>query len=255
MKIEKFTKSEFGTLTTITSDKTGIVMFIGKEIAELWGHTNLRQSVNRLCEKTEFMVVKLSKHKQFKEQLLSNNLLQSSNAPSIMLLTESAVYKLALASNLEKAKPFRDWVTAEVLPSIRKKGYYSIANQSEAILIHTNVSVQKQNSKEVNKKHFIEQGIESVIEHNRQSMILHTGKTPSQWKKIGKEKGLKSKETSSGKEVLRHIKPEIACAMSFTDSLVAKGFDLKTISELSLKAAVPLFQGMIELGIKPKELE
>ena len=43
--------------------------------------------------------------------------------------------------------------------------------------------------------------------------------------------------------------------MSFTDSLVAKGFDLKTISELSLKAAVPLFQGMIELGIKPKELE
>jgi len=42
--------------------------------------------------------------------------------------------------------------------------------------------------------------------------------------------------------------------MSFTDSLVKKGFDLNTVSELSLKAAVPLFQGMIELGVKPSEL-
>ena len=43
--------------------------------------------------------------------------------------------------------------------------------------------------------------------------------------------------------------------MSFSDSLVKQGFDLKTVSELSLKAAVPLFQGMIELGINPQTLE
>lgn len=254
MQIAKFTKSEFGTLTTLTSDKTGVVMFLAPEIGKMWGHSNMKQVVNRILNESEYKVITKSKHPEFFKELVSNNLLPS-KAQRIQLVTESAVYKLALASNLEKAKPFRDWVAAEVLPSIRKKGYYSIANQSEAILIHTNVSIQKQNSKDVNKKHFIEQGLESVIEHNRQSMILHTGKTLSQWKKIGKDKGLKSKETSSGKEVLRHIQPEMACAMSFTDSLVSKGFDLKTVSELSLKAAVPLFQGMIELGIKPKELE
>lgn len=254
MQINKFTKSDFGTLTTLTSDKTGVVMFLAPEIGKMWGHSNMRQVVNRILNESEYKVITKSKHPEFFKELVSNKLLPS-KAQRIQLITESAVYKLALASNLEKAKPFRDWVTSEVLPSIRKKGYYSIANQSEAILIHTNVSIQKQNSKDVNKKHFIEQGIESVIEHNRQSMLLHTGKTPSQWKKIGKEQGLKSKETASGKEVLRHIQPEIACAMSFTDSLVSKGFDLKTVSELSLKAAVPLFQGMIELGIKPKELE
>jgi hypothetical protein len=43
--------------------------------------------------------------------------------------------------------------------------------------------------------------------------------------------------------------------MSFTDSLVQQGFDLKTVSELSMKAALPLFQGMLELGIKPAELK
>jgi len=255
MKIDKFQKQEFGSLTTITSEKTGITMFIGKEIAELWGHTNLTQAVGRLCNNNEFKLIKLSKFLDFKNQLLSNNLLTSSKANSIMLITESAVYKLALSSNLENARPFRDWVTSEVLPSIRKNGYYSFADQTEKILIHTNVSIQKQNSKEINHKNFIEAGIESVIEYNKQSCLLHTGKTPHEIKEIGKQTGLKSKDRNSAKEVLRHTKPELACAMSFTDDMVKKGFDLKTVSELSLNCAVPLFQGMIELGMKPKELK
>lgn len=255
MKIDKFIKQEFGTLTTITSEKTGIVMFVGNEIAKMWGHTNLRQAINRICNKDEFSVIKFKNYPDFKKQLLSNGLLQSSNAPSITMLKESALYKLALASNLEKAKPFRDWVASEVLPSIRKHGYYSLANQTNAVLIHTNVAIQKSNSKDINAKNYIEKGIESVIEYNRNSCLLHTGKTPSEIKKMGLDVGLKSSERNSAKEVLRHTKPELACAMSFTDSLVKKGFDLKTVSELSLKSAVPLFQGMLELGIKPDELE
>lgn len=253
MKIEKFTRSEFGTLTTITSKKTGVVMFMAAEIGRMWGHTNVKQAVNRLLNESEYKVIQKSVYPDFFKILVSNNLLPS-KAQRTQLLTESGVYKLALASNLEKAKPFRDWVTSEVLPSIRKRGYYSIANQSNAIMIHTNTSIQKTNSKDINAKNFIEKGIESVIEYNRMSCLLHTGKTPKEVIKDAKEKGLKSKETTSAKEVLRHTKPELACAMSFTDSLVKKGFDLKTISELSLKSAVPLFQGMIELGINPKEL-
>jgi len=254
MKIDKFTKAEFGTLTTITSDKTGVVMFIAPEIGKMWGHTNMKQVVSRILNKEEYKVISKSEYPEFFGQLVSNKLLPS-KAQRIQLVTESGMYKLALASNLEKAKPFRDWVTSEVLPSIRKNGYYSIANQSESILIHTNVSIQKSNSKDINKKNLIEKGLDSMIEYNRNSCILHTGKTPSELKEIGKKEGLKSIERTSAKEVLRHLKPELACAMSFTDSLVNKGFDLKTVSELSLKSAVPLFQGMIELGIKPKELQ
>jgi anti-repressor protein len=255
MQIDKFQKQEFGSLTTITSEKTGIVMFVGKEIAKNWGHTNLTQSMSRILNKDEYKKINLKKYPDFKKQLLNNNLLSSSNASFITLLTESGMYKLALASNLDKAKPFRDWITSEVLPSIRKHGYYSIANQSNAILMHTNVSIQKSNSKDINSKNYIEKGLESVIEYNRDSCLLHTGKTTHEIKELGKQKGLKTIERNSAKEVLRHIKPELACAMSFTDSLVKQGFDLKTVSELSLKSAVPLFQGMIELGVNPKELE
>jgi len=255
MKIEKFTKSEFGTLTTITNQNTGVSMFVGQEVAKIWGHTNLTQAIKSAKLNTdEYKVIRLIKYPEFKADLTNSGLVTSKTS-MFTLLTESGMYKLALASNLDKARPFRDWVTSEVLPSIRKHGYYSIADQNEKILIHTNVSIQKQNSKDINAKNYIEKGKDGMIEYNKNSCLLHTGKTPAEWKKSAKDNGLPSVQRTSAKEVLRHTKPELACAMSFTDDLVNKGFDLKTISELSLKCAVPLFQGMIELGINPKELE
>lgn len=49
------------------------------------------------------------------------------------VVNEPGVYQLLLGSNVEKAKPFRKWVTSEVLPSIRKTGGYSLS-QSRAQL-------------------------------------------------------------------------------------------------------------------------
>ncbi len=254
MKINKFTNNAFGTLTTITSP-TGLTLFVAQEVAEMWGHTNFRRAIRVTCNKDEYKVLKLKKFKKFKEQLLANGLIKNAQAPSITMLTESAMWKLVLSSNLKKAIPFRDWVTAEVLPSIREKGYYSIADQTQAMMIHSDTNIQKQNSKDINKKNFITAGVEAIIDYNRTSFILHTGTSPSKMKEYGKSIGLNSKQTASGKEVLRNIDPGMACALSFTDSLTAKGFDLKTVSELSLKCALPLFNGMIEIGIRPHELK
>jgi thioesterase domain-containing protein len=44
-----------------------------------------------------------------------------------MVISESGLYTLIMRSNKEQAKPFRRWVTGEVLPSIRKTGGYSVA--------------------------------------------------------------------------------------------------------------------------------
>ena len=254
MIVSKFEKQEFGTLTTITSEKTGVVMFIAAEVGDMWGHTNLTSVTRSLLNKNEVLTIKKSQYKDLFRIFVSEQILKP-KAQRIQLITESALYKLALASNVDKAKPFRDWVAGEVLPSIRKNGYYTIANQTERIMIHADTKIQKQNSKDINAKNFIEKGLESVIEYNRMNCLKHTGLLPHQVKDYGKQKGLKSAERTSAKEVLRHIKPELACSMSFVDDLVKKGFDFNTVSDLSLRAAVPLFQGMIELGIKPKELD
>lgn len=44
------------------------------------------------------------------------------------IINESGLYSLILSSKLPSAKEFKHWVTAEVLPSIRKNGAY-IRNQ------------------------------------------------------------------------------------------------------------------------------
>ncbi len=43
------------------------------------------------------------------------------------IISESGLYSVILRSDKPEAKPFRKWVTSEVLPSIRKTGSYSLA--------------------------------------------------------------------------------------------------------------------------------
>ena len=42
-------------------------------------------------------------------------------------ITEPQFYKLAIKANNETAERFQDWVTTEVLPSIRKNGSYKLS--------------------------------------------------------------------------------------------------------------------------------
>lgn len=50
-------------------------------------------------------------------------------------VTESGLYTVILRSRSEKAKSFRRWVTHEVLPSIRKQGYYSLLSDEQLLNI------------------------------------------------------------------------------------------------------------------------
>ena len=49
---------------------------------------------------------------------------------NVSIITESGLYNVILRSDKPEAKPFRKWVTSEVLPSIRKSGGY-IAGQDQ----------------------------------------------------------------------------------------------------------------------------
>lgn len=48
-------------------------------------------------------------------------------------VNESGMYDVILRSDKAEAKPFRRWVTAEVLPSIRKTGGYSVSSQAPVL--------------------------------------------------------------------------------------------------------------------------
>ena len=50
------------------------------------------------------------------------------------MITEPQLYFILMRSDKPNAKHFRHWVTKEVLPSIRKKGYYGSINQNNTTI-------------------------------------------------------------------------------------------------------------------------
>ena len=49
----------------------------------------------------------------------------------LIMLTEPHIYYVLMRSKAKKARSFRQWVVSEVLPSIRKNGYYNTTEQKE----------------------------------------------------------------------------------------------------------------------------
>lgn len=68
-------------------------------------------------------------------------------------LTESGVYKLVFKSNKPQAERFSNWVTDEVLPSIRKHGAYLTPDKVEEVLLNPDTIIKiAQNLKEEQEK-------------------------------------------------------------------------------------------------------
>ena len=171
-----------------------------------------------------------------------------------VFINESAVYKLAFRSRKPEAERFTDWIAGEVIPQIRKTGKY-IPNPQGVLALsqHTNTEVQKIMSKTINAHNNSLGGREEIINYNVANCRAHTGKMPFQIKEFGKRQGLKSKERTSAKEVLRKLEPESACSMSLADNLVSEGFEPHKVFEVT-KEASKVFKGMLKLGATPAEL-
>nr|WP_321484275.1 BRO family protein [uncultured Cohaesibacter sp.] len=50
-----------------------------------------------------------------------------------LVISESGLYKLVMRSDKPEAKKFQDWVTRDVLPTIRKTGQYNASAAAEAV--------------------------------------------------------------------------------------------------------------------------
>ena len=62
-------------------------------------------------------------------------------------LTESGVYKLIFKSHKEEAERFQDWVTDDVLPSIRKTGSYSSKKKVDPAIKEKEIEARLKNAK------------------------------------------------------------------------------------------------------------
>ena len=105
-----FNHPQFGNLRSVLID--GEPFFVGSDVAKALGYTNPSKA--------------LSDHvpdKFKKEGITIRYPVGGTNSP--VLINEAGLYKLIMRSKMPKAEEFSDWACGEVLPSIRKYGFYS----------------------------------------------------------------------------------------------------------------------------------
>ena len=66
----------------------------------------------------------------------------TSGIQQITFVTESGMYEVVIRSDSEKAKPFRKWVTSEVLPTIRKHGVYATPDTIEKMISDPDTAIK-----------------------------------------------------------------------------------------------------------------
>ena len=132
-----------GEVRTLTVD--GEPYFIGKDVAEILGYTNPTKAMQDHVDE---------------EDMTFNETLKLSRQAGAWLINESGLYSLILSSKLPTAKKFKHWITAEVIPSIRKHGAYmteqtieqALTNPDFLIQLATQLKTEKEKNKSLEVK-------------------------------------------------------------------------------------------------------
>lgn len=120
-QIQIFSSSEFGEIRTVVIDNEP--WFVGRDVANALGYSKPQKAIRDRVRERDTLKQGISD---------INNHMQE-----MLIINESGLYRLIFGSQLPSAEKFQDWVYDEVLPSIRKTGFYqapmSIDDQIELL--------------------------------------------------------------------------------------------------------------------------
>ncbi len=130
---------EFGEIRSVVVD--GEPLFVAKDVCDVLGIVKYRDAVARLDddEKGRPVIVDTLSGKQ-----------------SMATINESGLYNLIFQSRKPEARAFRKWVTGEVLPNIRKHGFYMTP---EVAMSAKNVKRLRKQMLEQMRKYLIEEDV------------------------------------------------------------------------------------------------
>ena len=109
-----------------TVQKDGEPWWVLKDICEVLGISKYRDTAARL-EDDE------------REPIRVDTL---GGAQEMLCVNESGLYNVIIRSDKPEAKPFRKWITSEVLPSIRKHGAYMTPETLEAAILNPDLLIR-----------------------------------------------------------------------------------------------------------------
>lgn len=141
--------------------------------------------------------------RRLEEDVISNHPLETNGGiQQFTFVNEEGLYDVILGSRKESTKPFRKWVTSEVLPSIRKTGSYSVkprttiemlAIQAQAMVelerkqreqeqrlyetedkVNELVTIQEENLKQLNKLPLMQEEVPSFTPRQELNQMVRT---------------------------------------------------------------------------------
>lgn len=112
--IQIFKNPDFGEVRTLEED--GTVLFCGSDVAKALGYSNPSKALADHCRGD------LTNRYPIVDSL--------GRTQEAIFIPESDLYRLVFSSKLPTAEKFTDWVTSEVLPSIRRSGGYIAGQES-----------------------------------------------------------------------------------------------------------------------------
>lgn len=116
-----FENEELGQVR-VALDENNEPLFCLSDICKILELTNSRMVADTI--KKEFELCKLNLH----------SFDTGFGIKEFTMITEPQLYFILMRSDKPNAKHFRHWITKEVLPSIRKKGYYGSINQNNTTI-------------------------------------------------------------------------------------------------------------------------
>ena len=115
LQIFKYQSDEerlFNEITTLEID--GDVWFVAKDVCGALDIKNARDAVSALDD----------------DEKLTSVIPTAGQNRTVNLINESGLYALVFKSRKKSAQNFRKWITKEVIPSIRKRGFYGKIDRS-----------------------------------------------------------------------------------------------------------------------------
>ena len=113
---EFFKHEDFGQFRFIKRDDE--IWFVANDVCRVLGYANPRKALADHVDDDEKGVTKCD---------------TLGGVQTLAIINESGLYSLIFGSTLPAAKKFKRWVTHEVLPSIRKYGFYGLLSGERAL--------------------------------------------------------------------------------------------------------------------------
>lgn len=116
-----FTHEQFGSIRIVGNADNP--MFCAHDVCKALGYSNSRAAIKAHCDMAD-----ICKFPIVTQYVITRNGASVEQVQGFNFINESGLYALLFNSRLSRAKAFKHWVTSEVLPSIRKSGYYAANN-------------------------------------------------------------------------------------------------------------------------------